>query len=396
MRLLFVADGRSPIALNWISFFLEQGHEVHLASTSSCQPDPRLASYSFIPVAFSQASARLMNQQFLPPGGFRSPSALRLRTFLRDWLGPVTLRRASRNLRTLIQQIQPDLLHAMRIPYEGILTFLAQPRSPLLISVWGNDFTLHATANPWLTHYTRKALTRADALHTDCQRDLHLARAWGYSSTKPAIVLPGAGGVQLSLFYPLSREDALTAANQPPIVINPRGFRAYVQNQAFFEAVALVLQRHPGVRFLCPAMEGERQALRWLHALGIASSVELLPPQTPSQMADLFRRSLISVSPTTHDGTPNTLLEAMACGCFPIAGDLESIREWIIHGQNGLLVDSRDPQALANAIVNALDDRELRKNAMMINQTIIAAKADYSRVMPAALDFYRSLCSARR
>ncbi len=33
MRLIFVADGRSPIAINWISGFAAAGHEVHLVST---------------------------------------------------------------------------------------------------------------------------------------------------------------------------------------------------------------------------------------------------------------------------------------------------------------------------------------------------------------------------
>jgi len=44
MRLLFIADGRSPIALNWISHFVESGHEVHLVSTFPCQQKLDLAS----------------------------------------------------------------------------------------------------------------------------------------------------------------------------------------------------------------------------------------------------------------------------------------------------------------------------------------------------------------
>ncbi len=83
--------------------------------------------------------------------------------------------------------------------------------------------------------------------------------------------------------------------------------------------------------------------MRWVQELGVAAQVELLPKQTRAQMADLFRRRAVVVSPTTHDGTPNTLLEAMACGCLPVVGDLESLREWITPGVNGLLVDLRHP-----------------------------------------------------
>ena len=98
-------------------------------------------------------------------------------------------------------------------------------------------------------------------------------------------------------------------------------------------------------------MQGEPQATGWVQELGITDQVTLLPKQTRAQMADLFRQSRVVVSPTTHDGTPNTLLEAMACGCLPVVGDLESLREWITPGVNGLLVDLSHPQELAEAIL---------------------------------------------
>ena len=38
MKILFVADGRSPIAINWMRFFVERGDDVYLSSTFACQP----------------------------------------------------------------------------------------------------------------------------------------------------------------------------------------------------------------------------------------------------------------------------------------------------------------------------------------------------------------------
>ena len=57
MRILFVADGRSPIALNWIRYFIAAGHAVHLASSFPCQPEPGLASFTVVPVALSEVKA---------------------------------------------------------------------------------------------------------------------------------------------------------------------------------------------------------------------------------------------------------------------------------------------------------------------------------------------------
>ncbi len=58
-----------------------------------------------------------------------------------------------------------------------------------------------------------------------------------------------------------------------------------------------------------------------------------------------------------------SLLEAMACGCLIVASDTAPVREAIQHGENGLLVDFFDPQALAEAALDALNNpaRHLEK-----------------------------------
>jgi glycosyltransferase involved in cell wall biosynthesis len=105
-------------------------------------------------------------------------------------------------------------------------------------------------------------------------------------------------------------------------------------------------------------------------------------------MGDVFRRAEVSVSPSEHDGTPNTLLESMACGCFPISGDLESIREWVDHGSNGLLIDPSNPTSLANAVIDSFRKPELRERAREKNIELISTRAVRSSVMQRAESFY--------
>jgi len=57
-----------------------------------------------------------------------------------------------------------------------------------------------------------------------------------------------------------------------------------------------------------------------------------------------IRRILIAV--TASDGLPSTLIEAMSLGVFPIHSGLETVREWINDGYNGLLVPPEDVQAV--------------------------------------------------
>lgn len=390
MKLLFIADGRSPIALNWIQYFVDQGYAVHLVSTYDCSPDLALTTLNILPAAFSQAAGS-GNEPSRALGGLRGMLPAHLRTSVRQRLAPYTLPKAAKRLSEVIEQIRPDLVHAMRIPYEGMLAALAEIKEPLLVSVWGNDFTLHAPSTGRMGKYTRLTLQRADALHTDCYRDVRLAAAWGFPSERPHVVLPGGGGIRLDLFNPGVHSDDSESENLPDTVINPRGMRAYVRNDIFFQAIPQVLSRRPNARFICPNMAGETQAERWVDEFNLKSSVSLLPHQTPTQMAALYRQAKVVVSPSTHDGTPNTLLEAMACGCFPVVGDIESLREWITPGVNGLLVDAGDPDGIAGAVTLALQQDDLRSRAEKINQRLVAERADYRLVMKQAEDFYRSI-----
>jgi glycosyltransferase involved in cell wall biosynthesis len=108
-------------------------------------------------------------------------------------------------------------------------------------------------------------------------------------------------------------------------------------------------------------------------------------------MADMFRQAEIMVSITTHDGTPNTLLEALACGCFPVAGDIESLREWITPWENGFLVDPGDPDDLSRAILKAVVTPEIRHLAQNKNMAMVRERAEHGQVMKRASEFYSEL-----
>ena len=381
MRILFVADGRSPIAQNWIRHFAERGDEVYLASTFNCSVDFPLKGLEITPVAFSGTK----KSSTAPHTA--SSSTIGLRAAIRHFLGPLTISPASKRLRGFIERVKPDLNSRHEIPYEGMLAADAYNGIPLLVSVWGNDFTLHAPSTSLMDHYTRWTMNVADALHADCYRDIRLAKQWGFESSKPTLVTPGNGGLRMDIFYPPSKP-----VNEP-IIFNPRGFRAYVRNDVFFQAIPLVLKKYPNTKFICASMANEPQALQWMDKLSIRESVELLPALPHAQMAAVFRRAQVVVSPSIHDGTPNSLLEGMACGCFPIAGNLDSIREWITSGKNGILTDATDPQQLANAMLEGLENRNMRDQATGLNQRIISERADYVRCMRLVEKFYSKLIS---
>jgi glycosyltransferase involved in cell wall biosynthesis len=308
--------------------------------------------------------------------------------------------RKAPRVREIVDELQPDLVHAMRLPYEGFIAAEAVRNSPLLISIWGTDLTLFAARHSRLRNLTNVALSRTDAIHCDCHRDIQLALQHGLSPSKPWRVLPGGGGVRAEFHSAVAPDtDLFRKYDIPsgvPLIINPRGFRQYVRNDIFFRSVALVLAEVPDAIFLATGMKGNSIAEDWVRKLSIARSVRLLPTVGQRELASLFKVSAISVSPSLHDGTPNSLLEAMAAGCFPVAGDLPSLREWIQHGENGLLCDASNARSVAAAIVRATKDGALRERAALLNGQLISVRAHYATSMKTAREFYFEIIRRKR
>ena len=406
MRICFIADARSPIAKNWITYFVQRCHEVHVISSYPCSresyPNALVTEVTSIldRMAGFRHDGQVQNRN--TPGRFsrikaevRAGRLSDLTLAIRHWVEPLGVGRRSGAISEILRQIKPDLVHAMRLPFEGIMAALADPQAPLLVSIWGNDLTLFARRFPWTGRQSRRALQRADALHCDCNRDIKLAAHLGFDPQKPSIVLPGGGGIQMDVFGARQADSTVRARfdipDDVPLVCNPRGFRAYVRNDTFFRCIALTTKRRSDIVFAAVGMQGNPVAERWISSLGIRQNVRLLPILSRAEMGMLLRTSDVMVSPSEHDGTPNTLLESMAAGAFPIVGDIESLREWITEGVNGSLREPWDAEGFSEAILGAIANSPLRLSAALKNRQLIEERAEYGSSMERAERFYQRL-----
>jgi glycosyltransferase involved in cell wall biosynthesis len=111
------------------------------------------------------------------------------------------------------------------------------------------------------------------------------------------------------------------------------------------------------------------------------------------QVLRLMGASDVLVNPTTHDGTPNSLLEAMSMGLFPVCGEVQSIREWIANGENGLITTT-SPHTLGKGMLHAIQDAGLRRKAAQTNARLVAAYAEKEEVARIAQEFYKAVLSA--
>ena len=398
MKLVLVADGRSTITRSWLACLTGKGTDVFLVSTFPCEKPQQVQEMLILPVAFSSLAGGQVSiggQKKRSGGWLRKGISFLRESFqqLRYRLGPLTLQFYRKRYLDFINSVQPDLVHALRIPFESMLASFTPVQYPLIVSTWGNDLTLHACGSKRMAAWTRKTLQRANGLMADADRDLKLAVDWGYRDTHPVLMVPGNGGLDLGYFQKLNehkKEKKISDGSQVYRIINPRGFRPdSVHQDVFFNTIPGILKRIPNVQFICTAMAGQAAAERRVRELGIESQVQLLPYLPQKELWNLYQSCDIYLSLSSHDGTPNTFLEAIACGCFPIVGDIPSLRYWIKQGKTGMLVDPTNVDQIVEAVVKALHAKELREAAGLLNWDLVNEKVDRKKIRKRVFDFYK-------
>lgn len=76
-------------------------------------------------------------------------------------------------------------------------------------------------------------------------------------------------------------------------------------------------------------------------------------------LASLYARCELFVLPSTEEGMPNTLLEAIANGCIVVSTDVGGVEDVITNGINGVIIPAMDAKAIERAVLHLETHREL-------------------------------------
>lgn len=101
--------------------------------------------------------------------------------------------------------------------------------------------------------------------------------------------------------------------------------------------------------------------------LGIADRIEFAGARGQDTVRQWMRESALFVLPSqiapdgNRDGIPVALMEAMASGCTVVSTRVSGIPELVAHEHNGIIVEPRDPRALAAQLRRLLEDPGLRR-----------------------------------
>ena len=154
-----------------------------------------------------------------------------------------------------------------------------------------------------------------------------------------------------------------------------KGIREYI------EAIRIARQQVPDAQFKLigwidphPFAINEQELNGWIEE-GLIEHIPKVDDVRP-----YIETCSVYALPSYREGTPRTVLEAMAMGRPIITSDAPGCRESVVDGVNGFLVPPRDPQKLAEAMIRLAKDANLREQMGKESRPIAVEKYDVHKV----------------
>jgi glycosyltransferase involved in cell wall biosynthesis len=252
--------------------------------------------------------------------------------------------------RRVIAAVEPDVVNAHWLPGFGFAA-AAAGASPLALTAWGSDVY---RANLRMRLASRFAVRRAGLVLADSRDLLSRCVELGADPSRAELI---QWGVDLSAFAPASRERAALKRSlglgPGPVILSPRSLMPVYNVPVIVRAFGIVGERFADAQLVIKHMG---YALTDLPELPHPERVHVVGNVPYERMADYYRAADVCVSVPTTDGTPRSVLEALACEVPCVITDLPWFEGVLDPGADVLAVPVGEAEALASAIAELLAD----------------------------------------
>ena len=311
-----------------------------------------------------------------------------------------------KDLKSLLQLIKvfkkerPDMVHSMT-PKAGLLCMLAA----WITRVPKRVHTFTGLVWPTATGLSRKILMFTDWMTCACATHI-IPEGQGVMNdlqqhiTKKPMKVLGYGNVR--------GVDMIRFSRRPEVLSKAKAFLKegaftyifvgrLVKDKGINELVESFEQlqkKYSNVRLLLVGRyESNLDPLKQetLDKINSLPAIEAVDPQYGDDLLAYYAASDCFVFPSYREGFPNTVLEAGAMGLPSIVTDINGSREIIEHGKNGVVIPSKDVNALYQVMEQMLLDKQNTLSMAENARAIIAERFEQSFVQKCLYDFYDKL-----
>ncbi len=266
-------------------------------------------------------------------------------------------------MRRLIVKLQPQIVHSYLF-HTNILARLLRPFTPMPKLICGMRSVYFPGAYPWWYH-------RADAVtHRLCDRFIANSSAGRDSLVKMAGILANKidvvpNGIDVEK-YKLDRAECrsrivkeFSLPDNAFLLGIIAQLRPRKHHSLLFQAFHPIAHNEPRARLLVVGDGIERDNLIALREkLGLVSQVVFAGYR--SDVPRILAALDAFVLPTSLEGSPVSVMEAMVAGLPVIAANAGGVAELVQHNRTGILVEPGDCEALTEAMSKVMEDAGFR------------------------------------
>lgn len=256
-------------------------------------------------------------------------------------------------------------------------------RRPFAINAMGSDVLIEATGQrgwlrAWLTKYALRSASVLTAKSPFLQKTLINL---GLPENNISLVL---WGVDLDCF---SRDESKRTqfrqewgiTDDDFVILSPRPLEKLYRQHLVIEALPQVLEKIPNTFLVLSEFKQEPNYRRTLEnlsrRLGVTDRIRFLKTQSSADMPKLLSAVDVVISLAYTDGTPQSVLEAQACGTPVLLADIPDIRQVFRHGENCYFVPENE-NGIANGLIRLAKDNPLRAQIVAGGHKLVAEEAN--------------------
>jgi glycosyltransferase involved in cell wall biosynthesis len=295
---------------------------------------------------------------------------------------------AAWRLARLVKRLRPEVVHAHDAHGVAMaslaLSLGGAAQSPVLVASRRVDF-----------HLRRNSFSRWKHRQVDCficasEAIRQMLVADGVPAERTVTVHEGIDIDHVRAAPPVNVHEAFWLPHNAPVVGNIAALVPHKGQRHLIEAARLVVQRMPDVRFLILG-EGELREMleRQVREYRLEKHV-FLPGFRTDVLGCLKSFDLFAMSSVT-EGLGTALLDAMACGKAIVATRTGGIPEVVDDGVTGKLVGPRDHAAMAQAILELLNDHAGRERMGDAGRARVEASFTVERMIAGTAAVYARL-----
>jgi glycosyltransferase involved in cell wall biosynthesis len=354
MRICLLADGESIHTVRWCQQFHEFGHDVHLITFKNVKiPNIHVHYIEGVDIHVS--------------GG--------------NW--KVALKYLK--VKQIIKSINPQVLHALYATSYGLLGALSGFH-PYIVTPLGSDVLISPKQSVIYRFILKYVFKSADIITSMAP---HMKESMLELGSKNEKIKDIMFGINTDIFNKNKRSLSTTDF----VICSSRNFEPVYNIPHFLRSIAIIKGKIPHLKVNIIGDGSLKENLIQLSKeLQIDDVVRFYGKVPQSEVVSILNQANVFVTVSLSDGNSLSLIEAMACGAYPVATDILANKQWITDHENGRFVTINDVNGLAECLLDIYKNYSvIIDKAILESDRLITEKGTWQINMAKMNKIYESL-----